>query len=56
MKDEENLTAQEIKEEALLTIDGPDFHGCGREFRKELKWVLALFRFSVKRRRETTFQ
>jgi len=37
MKDEENLTAQEIKEEALLTIDGPDFHGCGREFKKELK-------------------
>ncbi|XP_015764049.1 PREDICTED: DNA-directed RNA polymerase III subunit RPC1-like [Acropora digitifera] len=36
MKDEENLTAQEIKEEALLTIDGPDFHGCGREFKKEL--------------------
>ena len=37
MKDEENLNAQEIKEEALLTIDGPDFHGCGREFKKELK-------------------
>ena len=37
MKDEENLTAEEIVQEAVSAIDGPDFHGCGREFKRELK-------------------
>ena len=37
MKEEETLTTEEIMEEALSAIDGPEFQGCGREFRKDLK-------------------
>lgn len=52
MKDEENLTAEEIVQEAVSAIDGPDFHGCGREFKRELKWVLTLLRWFLGEKNE----
>lgn len=36
MKDEVPLTPEEIIEEALPALDGPDFQHCGAEFKKDL--------------------
>lgn len=43
MKEEEPLSSEEILQVALPSIDGSDFHDCGTEFKKELRWGLVYF-------------
>lgn len=42
MKEEDPLTPEEILKDALPAIDGPDFEDCGTEFKKDLRWAVAL--------------